>query len=267
MMLGQPYTTSADLWSAAVCLYAMAVGRLPFEDTNIQRLIEKVTDEEPNYPDSLSEHLSTLLQMMLKKQQIQRADITKIRINPWFHSYYLSDKMRYDFGVENGWRNPPMGEFVEDKSILYDIQKYQDPVKLVELLKAKTYNSTTALYRIVKREKTTHEMKGMKANAHNLVNISPIPTISAAASAQQDVKNMIMKMKQRNPRSYNESSTPVKRRRRTELGHEANSDFLTLPMNPQNTRAQVAAQILVRKNPAGSARNNPNKNSALVSDE
>lgn len=84
MLSRHPYTPSADVWSSGILLYAVCAGYLPFSDTNVPRLVEKVKNEEPSYPNFFSDELVDLLKKMLDKNPIKRISINEIMQHPWF---------------------------------------------------------------------------------------------------------------------------------------------------------------------------------------
>lgn len=87
MIKGEPYTIASDYWSAGILLYAMVVGELPFEDDNIQRLLQKIIKTQPKYPNSLSYQLRDLLNRLLEKDPKKRITLKKIKEHPWFSQY------------------------------------------------------------------------------------------------------------------------------------------------------------------------------------
>lgn len=87
MIKGEPYTIASDYWSAGILLYAMVVGELPFEDDNIQRLLQKIIKTQPKYPNSLSFQLRDLLNRLLDKDPKKRITLKKIKEHPWFSQY------------------------------------------------------------------------------------------------------------------------------------------------------------------------------------
>lgn len=83
MIQGYPYTKSADIWSAGVILYAMVAGTLPFDDQNVQILLQKVVYTNQTYPASMSRSLVDLLKRLLSKDPKKRLTISQIINHPW----------------------------------------------------------------------------------------------------------------------------------------------------------------------------------------
>jgi serine/threonine protein kinase len=83
VLLDQPVTKSSDIWSLGVVLFALTIGRLPFEDPNQGRLFRKVTSEDPVFPVSISPMLTDLLQRMLTKDASLRITLEAIKQHPW----------------------------------------------------------------------------------------------------------------------------------------------------------------------------------------
>lgn len=245
MMRGLPYTSAADLWSAGICLYAMSVGKLPFEEPSLVNLAYKIKHEEPTYPETMDSDLQILIQALLSKNQEQRPEIQHLRTFSWFNSYYLSSKMKYDFGIDKGWRNHFGTEFFPDKALLFDIQKVQNINHLVDLMKQNIHNQETSLYRILKREKTTHEMAGMSDFAEHLINTKAPPQPAIGTSDQ--MKNVFKIMKNRKFNSYQDGSHSYRRRI---ANTEDNAVIKNLLLSPAvNTNSDLQDDMIKRAPP------------------
>ena len=79
----RPYNFLVDIWSMGVVLYAILCGRLPFENTNISKMLEMVVKTEPEYPPSMSVACHDLLKRMMSKDAATRIGIKEIKEHPW----------------------------------------------------------------------------------------------------------------------------------------------------------------------------------------
>ena len=189
MIQGNLYTKQADIWSAGVLLYAMVVGRLPFDDPNVQTLLAKVVTEEVRYPSILSYSLIDLLKRLLTKNPEQRITLARLKEHPWFSQseYQTITDFKY-LNYHTATPNPicipqqiPLAVVSQDQSEtrLFNqprpfVQKQIDSQVISQMaafgldvgnlsasLMAGEFNELTAIYREIKKAKITEQMKDL----------------------------------------------------------------------------------------------------------
>lgn len=79
----QQYTTSTDIWSAGILLYAMIIGRLPFYDANMATMFQQILHSCPIFPDDLAPCLRDLIGSLLSKDPNMRPCFADILNHPW----------------------------------------------------------------------------------------------------------------------------------------------------------------------------------------
>jgi serine/threonine protein kinase len=151
MILGKPYTKSADLWSAGVLLYAMVIGELPFaEASNLQDSLRNVLADEPKYPDWISCTLADLLRKILTKDPERRIDLQHLKAHPWFsHSEYLKI-FQMSFSEEE-WLVSAI-----DRDLIH--QMGIDVRIIIEAILRGEFTTETAIYSMVRRRKIMAQM-------------------------------------------------------------------------------------------------------------
>ena len=104
MLRGEEYTSLTDIWSVGIILYVLAVGKMPFEDSNSVALMSKILTSEPFYPSLLSPQLTQLIQHLLIKENVQRASYTYIFQHLWVKQVPNSKYILEVFGTEAEWK-------------------------------------------------------------------------------------------------------------------------------------------------------------------
>ncbi|CAM9535179.1 unnamed protein product [Hapterophycus canaliculatus] len=81
---GRPYSgKAADAWAAACTLYCWIFGCLPFHDQSLERVFEKIKEQELDVGQAVSPELASLLQGMLCKDPRGRVGLQAALEHPW----------------------------------------------------------------------------------------------------------------------------------------------------------------------------------------
>jgi len=168
MIKGQPYTKSADIWSAGILLYAFVVGQLPYDDDNVQRLLQKIVYTEVTYPTYISSPLNDLLRKMLSKNPDIRITLPKIKNHYWF------SQNEYASMVLPSCMNSSGGEVVIDREVTDKmIELGVDCRQLSQSLILGEHNSLTAIYKILRKNKVTDTMNLAETPSTGLPMLDP----------------------------------------------------------------------------------------------
>ncbi|KAL1538093.1 Protein kinase [Salvia divinorum] len=84
ILSGQPYRPEVDIWSCGIILYGLLCGTLPFEDSNIPFLFEKIKAGRYILPNYLSAGARDLIRRILVVDPTRRITIQDIRQHSWF---------------------------------------------------------------------------------------------------------------------------------------------------------------------------------------
>lgn len=76
----------ADIWSCGITLFAMLSRRLPFDDDNLEQLLDKVRSGLFDMPPEIDPLAQDLLYKMLKKDVTDRITMQDIHLHPFFLS-------------------------------------------------------------------------------------------------------------------------------------------------------------------------------------
>jgi hypothetical protein len=176
MIQRQPYTQAADIWSSGVVLFAITAGYLPFDDENVQRLLQKVVYSAVEYPIYFSAPLIDLLEKMLCKEPENRITIDGVKTHPWFsQTEYMALVQEAGQGIwESG--EGPSASMIDPDIIGMMNGMGVDCHRLTEELLADEFTDLTGLYRILRREKITERNKDLFTRVPALaLSLTPTP--------------------------------------------------------------------------------------------
>ena len=85
---GKPYVgPKADVWSSGVVLFTLISGALPFEDSNLSALYQKILAGKFSIPEYFSTELRELIENVLQVDPKSRFSVQKVLSSPWLGSH------------------------------------------------------------------------------------------------------------------------------------------------------------------------------------
>ena len=188
----QPYTASADIWSAGILLYAMTVGQLPFNGENISYMLQQILLVNPRMPCHLTPPLRNLLERLLAKDPKSRVTISEIKNHPWIieepESCLFSSEASFE-GLKVVGSQPDNGVISEMRILGFDTSG------ILQELSANQINSRTAVYKMLRRQRLMDELSQMNKDklsisnsASNQNSITPLSPNKQAQEQQEPRK-------------------------------------------------------------------------------
>jgi serine/threonine protein kinase len=176
MVKGNAYTVTADIWSSGILLFAIVAGYLPFDDENIQRLLQKIVYTEAKYPQFMTPQLVDLLQKMICKDPERRITLDGIKSHPWFSASEYQALLDYTkLELSSSGQS---GDAGIQKDIIDEITRLGiDCHELHHSLLVHDFTELTALYRIILRRHTSDQLKDLmvKVGQHSASRAKALP--------------------------------------------------------------------------------------------
>lgn len=114
--------SAADVWSCGVILYVLMAGYLPFNETNLQTLYEKINAAEFTCPAWFSSGAKSLIYRILDPNPKTRINIEGIKNDAWFQINYVAVR----HGVEEEVNLDDIDAVFNDIEDQYVTERVQD---------------------------------------------------------------------------------------------------------------------------------------------
>lgn len=146
------YGYEVDIWSLGVIMYAILVGRLPFENRNMQALFDHIMTKDPYYPDFISDEAIDLLRGMLTRDPAERFTIETIKNSTWLTNPLNGRQQKLDGSfLDRIMNSHSRGEFC-NRDVLHLLTEGGMNMEALETeLREEKDTTNTLLYRITDR--------------------------------------------------------------------------------------------------------------------
>ncbi|KAK3954566.1 hypothetical protein QBC32DRAFT_255261 [Pseudoneurospora amorphoporcata] len=159
----QPYKGSAvDIWAMGCILFAMLAGRLPFDDSNMDIMLQKARRGHYKMPSNLSREAKDLIRKILVVNPLQRITMKQMWRHPLIKKYdYVDDYQQSDGQPQDVLRNADIGPIPEkevDPQILRQLKSMwhaYSEAQLKEKLGQEKPNDQKVFYWLLYRHRQT----------------------------------------------------------------------------------------------------------------
>lgn len=81
--LDECYSNNVDVWSVGILTYYLITGKFPFDDENLPIMIQKIINDEPEFPTNVSTECVDFLKRALDKNPKTRLSTREALMHPW----------------------------------------------------------------------------------------------------------------------------------------------------------------------------------------
>jgi serine/threonine protein kinase len=154
ILMDQPATAAADIWSLGVLLFELVTATMPFDTPHLGRLSQKILREHPTFPRTVSRLFCDLISRMLAKDPNQRITLENIKQHPWINEgdhFVLNftgvEELRLRYDPSSGIVDPVILESV--RALGLDVSDLP-----VQLLNGQNSDAASAYRQYVRMEMT-----------------------------------------------------------------------------------------------------------------